>query len=282
MELLQTYYNKLLDKCFAHPYVTLLGGIASVLVGIFLMGKLPQKLMSVADRNQFAVEIYLPTGSAVEKTAWAADTMEHVFRKDPRVTSVTSFIGCSSPRFHTAYAPQLGGTNYAQLIVNTKGNKETVELLDEYAPRYTDAFPDVRVRFKQISFSQAVYPIELRLSGENLDSLKTVAGKYLSMLRQMPEIRLAQTNFSEPQTSAKVVLKEDEAFRLGIQNVQLESTLAMRYGDGIKVASVWEGDYDIPVTLKSERADCAGFSDLENELIPVLFPCGRWQKWYLP
>lgn len=282
MELLQTYYNKLLDKCFAHPYVTLLGGIASVLVGIFLMGKLPQKLMPVADRNQFAVEIYLPTGSAVEKTAWAADTMEHVFRKDPRVTSVTSFIGCSSPRFHTAYAPQLGGTNYAQLIVNTKGNKETVELLDEYAPRYTDAFPDVRVRFKQISFSQAVYPIELRLSGENLDSLKTVAGKYLSMLRQMPEIRLAQTNFSEPQTSAKVVLKEDEAFRLGIQNVQLESTLAMRYGDGIKVASVWEGDYDIPVTLKSERADCAGFSDLENELIPVLFPCGRWQKWYLP
>lgn len=270
MEFLQTYYNKLLDKCFAHPYVTLLGGISSVLVGIFLMGKLPQKLMPVADRNQFAVEIYLPTGSAVEKTAWAADTMEHVFRKDPRVTSVTSFIGCSSPRFHTAYAPQLGGTNYAQLIVNTKGNKETVELLDEYAPRYTDAFPDVRVRFKQISFSQAVYPIELRLSGENLDSLKTVAGKYLSMLRQMPEIRLAQTNFSEPQTSAKVVLKEDEASRLGIQNVQLESTLAMRYGDGIKVASVWEGDYDIPVTLKSERADCAGFSDLENELIPVL------------
>lgn len=70
------------------------------------------------------------------------------------------------------------------------------------------------------------------------------------MLRQMPEIRLAQTNFSEPQNSAKVVLKEDEASRLGIQNVQLESTLAMRYGDGIKVASVWEGDYDIPVTLK--------------------------------
>ena len=53
MEFLQTYYNKLLDKCFAHPYVTLLGGIASVLVGIFLMGKLPQKLMPVADRNQF-------------------------------------------------------------------------------------------------------------------------------------------------------------------------------------------------------------------------------------
>lgn len=37
----------------------------------------------------------------------------------------------------------------------------------------------------------------------------------------------------------------------------------MRYGDGLKVASVWEGDYDIPIALKSEKADCAGFSDLE-------------------
>ena len=270
MTFLQTYYNKLLDKCFAHPYVTLSVGVLSVLTGIFLLGKLPQKLMPVADRNQFAVEIYLPTGTSVEETAHVVDTMENVLRRDERVVSVTSFVGCSSPRFHTAYAPQLGGTNYAQLIVNTKGNKETVELLDEYSPRYTDAFPKARVRFKQISFSQSVYPIELRLSGENMDSLKIIAEKYLNVLRQMPEIRVAQTNFSEPQTSAKVVLKEDEASRLGIQNMQLETTLAMRYGNGINVANVWEGDYDIPVTLKSEQADCAGFSDLENELIPVL------------
>ena len=39
--------------------------------------------------------------------------------------------------------------------------------------------------------------------------------------------------------------KEDEATRLGISNVMLETTLAMRYGSGIPVATVWEGDYDI-------------------------------------
>lgn len=102
-----------------------------------------------------------------------------------------------------------------------------------------------QVRFKQISFSQAVYPIELRLSGNNLDSLKQAASAYLQLLRSLPETELAQTNFSEPQTAAKVVLKEDEASRLGINNVQLETTLAMRYGNGIPVATVWEGDYSI-------------------------------------
>lgn len=269
MDTLQKIYNGILDKCFKHPFITMAMGLFSVVFGIFLMGKLPQKLMPVADRDQFAIEIYLPTGTAVEKTAVVADSIENILLKDSRVVSVTSFVGCSSPRFHTAYAPQLGGTNYSQLIVNTLGNKETVELLDEYAPKYTNAFPEARVRFKQISFSQSVYPIELRLSGNNLDSLKSAASSYLELLRSMPEMELAQTNFSEPQTSAKVVLREDEASRLGISNIQLETTLAMRYGNGLPVASVWEGDYSIPVTVKSVKADEADYSDLQDELIPV-------------
>lgn len=270
LDAIQKFYNKVLDACFAHPYVVLGGGILSVFVGIYLMGRLPQKLMPVADRNQFAIEIYLPTGTAVEQTAQVADSVAALFGKDSRVQSVTSFIGCSSPRFHTAYAPQLGGTNYAQLIVNTTGNEATVELLDEYAPKYTDAFPNARVRFKQISFSQAVYPIELRLSGSNPDSLKMVAGKYLVLLRSMPGTCLAQTNYSEPQMTGQLCLKEDEASRLGISNIQLETTLAMRYGDGVSMANVWEGDYAIPVKLKSENADSAGFDNLKNEQIPVV------------
>ncbi|RHJ86756.1 efflux RND transporter permease subunit [Parabacteroides sp. AM08-6] len=269
LDLLQNYYSKLLDACFAHPYVTVGTGVASIVVGVILLGNLPQKLMPTADRNQFAVEIYLPTGSAVEKTAEVADSVEHILRNDSRVLSVTSFIGCSSPRFHTAYAPQLAGTNYAQFIVNTTGNQATLELLNEYDPKYTNAFPEAMVRFKQLSYSQAVYPIELRLSGSNQDSLKIVAEQYLSFLRSMPEVQLAQTDFGNPQTTARLVLKENEAARLGINNALLETTLAMRYGSGIPVTNVWEGDYNIPVTLKSNKADCADYSDLKNELIPV-------------
>lgn len=275
MDVLQRFYNKILDACFAHPYITMCMGLGSIIVGVLLMGKLPQKLMPVADRNQFAIEIYLPTGTAVERTAVVADSIENVLRKDARVVSVTSFIGCSSPRFHTAYAPQIGGTNYSQFIVNTLGNEETVELLDEYSAKYTNAFPEARVRFKQISFSQAVYPVELRLSGQNLDSLKFVAGKYLALLHNMPEVELAQTNFSEPQTSMKVVLKEDEASRLGINNMQVETTLAMRYGNGVPLSNVWEGDYNIPITLKSEKADKADYSDLSDEMIPVMGGLGN-------
>ena len=52
-------------------------------------------------------------------------------------------------------------------------------------------------------------------------------------------------------------------------NLGLESTLAMRYGDGLAIANVWEGDYGIPVKLKSEKADRAVPTEVKDELIPV-------------
>lgn len=234
LDLLQRHYNRLIGFCFRWPKATVTAGLATAVAGIMLIGTLPQQMMPTADRNQFAVEIYLPSGAAIERTAKVADSLEHILRRDPRVVSVASFKGCSSPRFQNSYAPQIGGTNYAQFIVNTTGVDETIELLDEYTPRYHAAFPDALVRFKQLSYSEAVYPVEFRLSGNDWDSLRTDAGKLLAMMRAMPEL-----------------------------------TLALRYGDGLPVAKVWNGDYDQNVVIKGEHADSALPRDLGNEPIPV-------------
>lgn len=93
LDALQKYYNKLLDLCFTWPRMTMALGLLSIIIGIVLMGKLPQRLMPIAERNQFAVEISLPTGTAVEKTGQIADSLEHILRNDPRVVSVASFVG---------------------------------------------------------------------------------------------------------------------------------------------------------------------------------------------
>jgi len=269
LDVLQNGYNKLLATCFAWPRTTLAIGVASVVLGILMMGKLPQKVLPMAERNQFAVEIYMPTGTAVEKTASVADSLERLLRKDNRIISVASFKGCSSPRFQNSYAPQIGGTNFAQFIVNTMGNKDTEKLLDEYEPLYRTVFPEAVVRFKQLGYSEAVNPIEVRVSGDDLPTLKKYAEKVESLLRKIPELNLVRTNFNEPLATARITLDEDNSTRLGITNAGLETTLAMRYGGGLPVGTMWEGDYDIPVILKSNHSDSADFSHLHNELIPA-------------
>lgn len=269
LDLLQRYYNRLLDVCMAHPIYTLGIGLLSIVAGAVWLQHLPQQLMPFADRNQFAVEIFLPNGTRVEQTAEVADSLEHILRQDSRVVSVASFKGCASPRFQNSYAPQIAGSNFAQFIVNTTGNKETVELLDEYAPKYSNYFPNARIRFKQLSYSEAAYPIELRLSGENWQAVKQDAERIKEELHKIPGLILIQSDVNEPQAALNVVLHEDEASRLGISNLTVESTLAMRYNSGIPLAQVWEGDYSIPIILKGDNADNATLAAIGNEQIPA-------------
>jgi multidrug efflux pump subunit AcrB len=269
LDLLQSTYNRLITSCFAHPRLTLLVGVVSVGVGLWLMTKVPQRLLPYAERNQFAVEIYLPTGTAVEKTASVADSLEHILRADDRVLSVASFIGCASPRFQSSYAPQPGGTNYAQFIVNTTGNDATVAILDEYTARYRTAWPEAIVRFKQLQYSEAAYPIEVRLSGDNIADLRYDADRVKTLLSGNPNLNLVQDNFKEPLTASTVRLDEEASTRLGLSNADLETTLALRYGPGISVGTVWENDYDINVVVKSTRADSSTFDNLRDEQIPI-------------
>jgi multidrug efflux pump subunit AcrB len=236
---------------------------------MYLMSVLPQRLLPDAERDQFAVEITLPSGTAIEKTAAVADSLESILRKDSRVVSVASFKGCSSPRFQSTYAPQLGGTNYAQFIVNTTGNDATVALLNEYSPKYRNAFPEANIKFKQLVYSEATYPIEIRLSSDNIEHLKKDADMLVTKLRQNPNLNLVQTNFKEPLPATKIEIDEEAASRLGLSNAGIETTMALRYGPGLNVGTAWEGDYDINVVLKSNRADSANFDNVKDEMIPV-------------
>jgi multidrug efflux pump subunit AcrB len=269
LDLLQKSYDWLIDRCFNWPRTTLLVGVLTVVFGIFLMQQLPQRLLPDAERDQFAVEITLPSGTAIEKTATVADSLESILRKDERVVSVASFKGCSSPRFQSTYAPQLGGTNYAQFIVNTTGNDATVALLDEYSPKYRNAFPEANIKFKQLVYSEATYPIEIRLSSDNIEHLKKDADMLVTKLRQNPNLNLVQTNFKDPLPATKIEIDEEAASRLGLSNAGIETTMALRYGPGLNVGTAWEGDYDINVVLKSNRADNANFDNVKDEMIPV-------------
>lgn len=270
LEVLQAGYNRLLDVCFRHPFLTIGGGVASIVVGIAMIKHLPQRLMPTAERNQFAVEIYLPTGSSLKQTAALADSLEHVLRRDARIKSIASFKGMASPRFQAGYAPQFAGTNYAQFIVNTESEEATVAVLEQYRPLYEEAFPGAYVKFRQLRYGTDENPVEVRLSGDDWPLLRATADSLAAVLRRNPDLRLVRTNVNEPLQAVQVNLDPTLAPRMGISNLGVETTLAMRYNsNGLPLGSIWEGDYDVNVCLKGNRADHATITDVAGEQLPV-------------
>ncbi len=96
---------------------------------------------------------------------------------------MANFHGCSSPRFQTTYAPQVGGPNFAQFIVNTESNEATVEVLNEYTAKYRDYFPEAKIRFKQLSYSNAAYPIEVGILSNRYSKLQEVSDSVGALMR---------------------------------------------------------------------------------------------------
>lgn len=267
---LQKYYNKLITLCFNWPKTTVVLSVAMVILGGILFITRPFQLMPIAERNQFAVEIFLPTGTAVKRTSEVADSLEAILAKDKRVVSIASFHGCSSPRFQATYAPQVGGPNFAQFIVNTRSNDATIEVLNEYTDKYEQYFPDAIVRFKQMSYSNAAYPVEIRIAGQDKEQLKAVSDSIMRVMRNVPGLRCVRSSLDNPLTAALVQPNTVESSRLGLTNFGVEATLALRYSTGMPVATVWEGDYGIPVVLKTPTSNRSDVDNLENEPIPVI------------
>jgi multidrug efflux pump subunit AcrB len=271
LDYVQGGYERLLAVCFAHPLLTVGVAIASIAGGVLLFTTLPQRMMPLAERNQFAVEIYLPQGSPLSQTAATCDSVEAVLRSDPRVTAITAFIGESSPRFHMVYAPNMPSKAYGQFIVTTVSNRATEELLDEYADRYAFHFPEAYVRFKQLDFQAVDAPVEVRLIGDDMAELKKQGEKLVSYFNSLDKTMWVRTSFDGVQPCARIELDPVEAGRLGINKAFAAMGIAAGV-TGSNIATLWEGDYAMPVRLQPaknspserERGYGFGFDDISD------------------
>ena len=249
----QDIYDVALKWTFRHPYLTIFGSIVLVVLTSFIFPTLKIRQFPFADRNQFACEVFLPQGVGLDKTRSVTEALRDSLAKDERVTGITTFMGCSSPRFQISYEPQLGGKNFAQLIVNTTDIKTTLEMLDEYAPRFSNYWPEAYVRFKQMDYLP-VPTYEYRFYGNDIDSIELAAERLMGHLRKMPELEWVHTDFDRPSTIVDIALDPVTSSQLGISRTAAELQLAMQTGK-VQVASIWDGNYEVPVVLRDKAAE---------------------------
>lgn len=258
----QNVYEKSLKWTFKHPWMTMSVAFVLVVAGGLIFPTLKVRQFPYADRNQFAIEIFLPEGEGLEHTKVIADSLQEMLMNDKRVVSVTSFMGCSSPRFQVSYAPQMGGRNFAQFIVNTPNIETTLEMLNEYAPKYSNHWPNAYVRFKQMDFLN-VPSFEYRFYGDNMDSLHAAAECLMAEMRKMPELEWVHTDYDQPSPVMEVQLDPVASAQLGINRTTAQLQMMLQTGK-MQAGSIWEDNYEVPVVIKDAKTDNMQLSDVNN------------------
>lgn len=243
---LQKGYNRLLSFCFRHRWFTYLLLVMALGLGVFLLTRLHLQLLPKAEREMFAVEIHLTEGSTVDETAAIADSLARMLIADERIHTVTSFIGHASPRFHATYTPAMPAPNYAQFVVSTADYKATSDLLRELAPRYENWFTNAYVRFKQLDYQVVKNPLEVRLTyapfvekEDHEQAMQLYIDSIKSFMASRPEMKWVHSDYDAIAAQSRIVLKADEAARLGITQASLSLYLAS-VTHGVTITNIYD------------------------------------------
>ena len=267
LDVMQSLYDRLLERAFNHRGAVIISAL--IIIGLSFWGftTIDQALFPKVERNQFAVEVYLPTGSSLTQTEAVVDSVEQLLLNDDRVTKVTTFIGTSSPRFHTVYAPKMPAPNFGQLLVNTVSNQATKDIVRDYESTYSNRYPNAYVKWRILAMQFTPSPIEIRISSDSISDIHKVEAQIFDIINRTEGISWARSDWDQKQQNIRIDVDRDKANRLGISKSLIATSLMAGFG-GLPLTTIWEGDYpiDVQLTMKND-GETEGIETLENKYI---------------
>ena len=270
---IQKVYEWCLEHCFKHPVVTISIGVVAVGLGLLMFSRLNIQMLPKAARDFFVVELYCDACNDIQTTRSRTDSLVSILLKDRRIVSATSFVGTGAPRFAATYTPILPSPQTAQIIVKTRSIKTTNEVLRELAGKYENLFPETMIRFKQMDYQVVEAPIAVSFTAQNREDITHAASLVSGYLRSLRhETQWVHSEADNFVPSVEISLDSDEASRLGVSNVLLSLSLSGTFG-GEQIASLWDGDREIPVTIYSDGVQRdMPYDVIADQMVPTLIP----------
>lgn len=250
LDKVQDGYNKLLDICTTYPKTTAIVGLLPIVLAVLLFKfGIKQKFFPEAERNQFVIELWLPTGTHLNTTEKATGKLEALIKDDKRVVNYTTFIGTSAPRFYYNFAPEFPVSNFAQILLNTTDVKTAEELTEELAHKIENAVPEGSPQIRLMQQGKPLKaPVEVEIWGDNITFLKEIAGQIDSIISNTKGSAYIHNDFKEDYYGLDIQLKP-EAERLGFTTEAVAKSVYAGFS-GADITTIREGNKAVKVVFQ--------------------------------
>jgi multidrug efflux pump len=176
--------------------------------------------------------------------------------------SLTTFVGGGGPRFWFSAAPEQSQLNYAQVLIEAVDKHDTNHLVEMIQSELSATIPGVRLDVRRLEVGPPVgIPVSIRVSGEDIPTLRRLAGEVTGILRDVPKAARVRDNWGPESFAVRLRTDSDKANLSGLTNfdVAAASVTAM---NGVQVSTLREGDDQIPVVARLRMEERAQVSDI--------------------
>ena len=229
-KLINGSYGKLLDAALHRPVQTLL--IALLIFGgsLALFPVVGFSLFPASEKPQFMVNIITPLQSNLEYTDSITANVEKELHNIPEVKFVASNVGHGNPRVYYNIVPKDERTDFAELFVQLDENtspKRKLAIIEQLRKKWTP-FPGAKVEVK--NFEQGppvVAPVEIRIYGDNLDTLTALAARAETLLRSTKGTLYVSNPLEHTKSDIRVNINKEKAQQLGVSTIAIDRTVRL-------------------------------------------------------
>ncbi len=243
-----TIYAKLLRIALKIPRLLILVFIIIFVLSGLLVPSMGIQIFPPAERDQYALNVMVQDGSSMEHTKEVMEEIGKYLEKDSSIDNYSVMIGDGYPKYYVTFTPNQLDTAKAQFLINGK-----LSDINRIEKELNENIPGVVVNAKELEIGIPVtYPIEIRISGPEIEVLRKIGDDVKNMVYQVEGGKNAEDDYGYSSNKLKVKVNEEKSNIVGVSNYDVATTVRMAV-NGIEVSELKQKDIDedpYPIHIK--------------------------------
>ncbi len=256
---IQNHYRKWLGFSLKRPGVIIALALLIFVGSLALFPLVGVSFFPKAEKKQLFINVNLPEGSSIHETDHVVKYIESRLKARKEVDRYAASVGRHNPRIYYNVIDRHRRSNIGQLFVKLLkgvGREQMARLIQELRADFTN-YPGAKIEIKELEQGPPVNaPVEIKVRGEKVEVLKTIAGDIEALFRQTPGLINIDNPLSTSKTDIRVNINRDKAAMYGIPLVDIDRTVRMSIaGLGVSKYRDKEGkEYNIVVRGAARRS----------------------------
>ncbi|MCP4311545.1 MAG: efflux RND transporter permease subunit, partial [Bacteroidetes bacterium] len=248
-----TGYGRFLDRILRYRFWVLLGTVLLMVAGWFMLQHTGSEFMPSSESKEFYVDLQMPEGTQLERTAGAVHSLERIIREisGEELDLIYSEIGPTSG-LSSGGENLFDDQNMATIKVKLRGDSQmsTSSLIGILSGHFRDN-PNFTALFRQEEsalstiLGTAESPLVVELRGEEMDQLEELCGTVMAKLEEIQGIRNITSSIEGGAPEVEIAI---DRYRAGLMNLDVNTLIS-------RVSEKLQGSEAGQMTLNGDLTD---------------------------
>ncbi|MFS1906690.1 efflux RND transporter permease subunit [Vibrio lentus] len=253
-----------------HPIITIALVLLVPFTGYWSMSQLTEQFFPPSDRDMFEIQVYMPPQASIYATKNTSEKIDDIIHRYPEVERIDWLVGANFPSFYyNLQARQNNAPYFSQAMVKTENFDQANALIPELQKVLDKEVPQAQILVRKLNQGPPfTAPVELRVYGENLDTLKAIGEDVRLILAGVPHVTHTRETLQPGTPKVWLKVDEDTAKLNGISLNQFAGTLQTTL-TGRESGSVIEGSESVPIRVRVADDARENLAHLSNIRLPI-------------